>query len=96
LGDHVGNCRFHFYADDLQLYTVDGSGDVNRLVALVNGDLRRILDWSRDNSLILNASKTQVLLVTRKIWPEDVGSDVILGGDSVRMVVWVGKYRSTM
>jgi hypothetical protein len=87
VGDHVGNCRFHLYADDLQIYTVDGSGDVNRFVALVNGDLRRILDWSSYNSFILNTSKTQALLVTRKIWPEDVGSDVILGGDLVRIVV---------
>jgi hypothetical protein len=27
-------------------------------------DLQRILDWSRDNSLTLNASKTQTLLVS--------------------------------
>jgi hypothetical protein len=58
---------------------------MNQLVALVNGDLQRILDWSRDNSFILNASKTQILLVSRRIWPEDVGSDVILRGDSVRL-----------
>jgi hypothetical protein len=44
VGDHFRNCRFHFYADDLQIYTVDGGGCVNQLVALVNGDLRRILD----------------------------------------------------
>jgi hypothetical protein len=33
VGDHVRHCRFHLYADDLQIYTVDGCGDVNRLVA---------------------------------------------------------------
>jgi hypothetical protein len=45
VGDHVRNCRFHLYADDLQIYTVDGSGNVNRLiVVLVNDDLQRILD----------------------------------------------------
>jgi hypothetical protein len=83
VGDHIRNCRFHIHADDLQIYTVDGCGDVNRLVALVNGDLQEILDWLHDNSLILNASKTQVLLVLRRIRPANVGSDVILGGDSV-------------
>jgi hypothetical protein len=72
VGDYVRYCKFHLYADDLQIYTLDGGGDVNRLVALVNGDLQRILDWSRDNSLILNASKTQVLLVLRRIRPKDV------------------------
>jgi hypothetical protein len=86
VGDHVRNCSVHLYADDLQIYTVDGCGDVNRLVALVNGDLQRILDCSRDNSLILNASKTQALLVLRRmIRLEDVGSDVILRGDPVRL-----------
>jgi hypothetical protein len=81
VGDHVRNCRFHLYAGDFQIYTVDGCGEVNRLVALVNGDLRRILDWSPENSLILNASKTQAFLVSRRIRLEDV----ILGGDSVRL-----------
>jgi hypothetical protein len=47
--------------------------------------MQRILDWSRDNSLILNASKTQALLVSRRIRPEYVGSDVILGSVSVRL-----------
>jgi hypothetical protein len=91
VGYHVRNCRFHLYAEDLQIYTVDGCGDMNRLVALVNGDLQRILDWSRDNSLIPNASKTQALLVSRLIRPEDVGSGVILGGDSVRLSDVVNK-----
>jgi hypothetical protein len=83
--DHVRDCRFHLYADDLQIYTVDGCKDVNRLVALVNDALQRILDWSRDNFLILNVSKTQVLLISLSIQSEDVGRDVILGGDSVRL-----------
>jgi hypothetical protein len=47
-------------ADDLQIYTVDEGRDVNQLVALVNGDLQGILDWLRDNSLTLNASKDLV------------------------------------
>jgi hypothetical protein len=81
--DHVRNCRFHIYADDLQIYTVKECGDVNRMVALVNGHLQRILDWSRIKFLILNASKTQALLVSWRIRLEDVSCDVIWGGDSV-------------
>jgi hypothetical protein len=76
VGDHVRNCTVHLYADDLQIYTMGGCRDVDRLVALVNGHLQRILDCSRDNSLILIASKTQALLISRRIRPEDVSSDV--------------------
>jgi hypothetical protein len=33
------NCKFHLYAYDLQLYTVDPVRDVASLVRLVNEDL---------------------------------------------------------
>jgi hypothetical protein len=33
VGDHVRKCRFHLFADDLQIYTVDECRDVNWLVA---------------------------------------------------------------
>jgi hypothetical protein len=52
VGDHVRKCRFHLYVDDLQIYTVDECRDVNRLVALVNDELQRILDRLRANFLI--------------------------------------------
>jgi hypothetical protein len=59
VSDYIRSCMFNLYADDLQIYPVDKDGDVNLWVALINGDLQRILDWSHDNSLILNASQTQ-------------------------------------
>jgi hypothetical protein len=40
---------------------------------------------TRDNSLILNASKTQALLISQRIRSKDFSSVVILGGDSVRL-----------
>jgi hypothetical protein len=60
------NYKFHLYADDLQLYTVDLGGDVDNLVCLVNEDLERIRRWSVDNSLVLNVSKTQAILICRR------------------------------
>jgi hypothetical protein len=78
--DHVRICRFHLYAEDLQIYTVDGCMDMKRFIALVNGDLQRF--WI---DRVIIRSKTQVLLILRRIWLEDVSSDVILGGDTVRL-----------
>jgi hypothetical protein len=52
--EQIMNCKFHLYADDLQLYTVDLEGDVDTLVRLVNEDLEKIRRWYGDNSLVLN------------------------------------------
>jgi hypothetical protein len=74
VGDHIRHCRFHLYAVD-----------VNQLVALINVDLQRILNWSPDNSLIPDASKTQALCILESIRSEDVSSDLIWGWDSVQL-----------
>jgi hypothetical protein len=63
--EQILNCKFHLYVDDLQLYTVDLGGDVDTLVCLVNEDLERTRRWYVDNSLVLNVSKTQAMLISR-------------------------------
>jgi hypothetical protein len=44
--EQIMNCKFHLYADDHQLYTVDLGGDVDTLVRLVNEDFERIRQLS--------------------------------------------------
>jgi hypothetical protein len=61
----VQHCRFHFYADDLQIYTV-GQGNLQLAVWRVNRDLEQILQWAFENSLMLNASKTQGIVIGRR------------------------------
>jgi hypothetical protein len=39
---------------------------VDTLVRLLNEDLERNYRWSADKSLVLNASKTQVMLTSRR------------------------------
>jgi hypothetical protein len=83
-------CKFHLYADDFQLYTVDLGEDVDTLVRLVNENLERIPRWSVDNSLVLNVSKTQVMLICRRnrgVVVEHtltVAGDVVVFSDSVK------------
>jgi Reverse transcriptase (RNA-dependent DNA polymerase) len=59
--DAVRHCRFHLYADDLQVYTV-GLGDLQQSVAMVNSNLEGIGQWTAENSLKLNANKTQGIM----------------------------------
>jgi retron-type reverse transcriptase len=49
--DVIEHCRFHLYANDLQVYSV-GLGDLQQSIARVNSDLERIRQWSACNALI--------------------------------------------
>ena len=52
----------HSYADDTQLIHTFDPTDYNDIVANVNADLRRVLEYSKKHNLKLNAKKTQVML----------------------------------
>jgi Reverse transcriptase (RNA-dependent DNA polymerase) len=58
-------CRFHAYADDLQLYHSADVSDLQRCYDEVNADLGRISEWARKNGLKLNPKKSQVMLIHR-------------------------------
>jgi hypothetical protein len=61
--EQILNCEFHLYADDLQL-TLEGMWIT--LVRLVNEDLKMIHRWCVDNSMVLNVSKTQAMVISRR------------------------------
>jgi hypothetical protein len=50
--EQIINCKFHLYADDLQLYIVDLGGDVDTLVRLANEDLV----WRPESKFVSNTS----------------------------------------
>lgn len=57
------HCKYHFYADDLQIYLSGDKSDIDGMVARVNEDLEAIFRWSTDNGLVLNSDKTQAMLI---------------------------------
>lgn len=57
------NCNVHLYADDVQLTISFAPTNTNIALQGLNEDLGRISDWSRDQSMVLNASKSCVLFI---------------------------------
>lgn len=64
--DNIKHCKFHIYADDLQLFISFKPGDTQEAVGKLNEDLSRIAEWSKINSLVLNPTKSKFLVVGSK------------------------------
>ena len=54
--------HLRFYVDDNKLYTTFPIQQCSPTVTKMNNDLIRIRDWCFDNCLLLNASKTKLML----------------------------------
>jgi Reverse transcriptase (RNA-dependent DNA polymerase) len=59
------NCAFHIYADDLQLYKSCSVENFQQYIDDVNSDLARVHAWAKSNGLLLNPTKSQVIVVYR-------------------------------
>ena len=62
----IKNCRFHLYADDLQLYLSFNHKDTISAVNQINLDLERISQWSDRNCLVLNPVKSKFMVMGTK------------------------------
>jgi hypothetical protein len=56
-------CRFHMYANALQIYHSASISDLQRCYHEVNSDLQRIADLAGANGLKLNPKKSQAILI---------------------------------
>jgi hypothetical protein len=55
--------KFHFYADDLQIYLSGDRKDLDDIISALNQDLAAISRWSAENRLLLNPQNLQVILI---------------------------------
>uniref|UniRef100_A0A2A4KAV4 Reverse transcriptase domain-containing protein n=1 Tax=Heliothis virescens TaxID=7102 RepID=A0A2A4KAV4_HELVI len=81
-------CRYHIYADDVQVYiSFDPREHVNALRDL-NEDLNRIAGWAEVNGLVLNPTKTKYMLFGTKSQISALPSTihVVLMGELVERV----------
>lgn len=56
-------CKYHFYADDLQLYHHSSIDDLHYVINLLNNDLLHLLSWSQRFGIKVNPDKCQAIIV---------------------------------
>jgi hypothetical protein len=75
-------CRFHIYADDLQIYHSSSVADLQRCYDEVNADLKRIYERAGSNCLKLNPKKSQVIPIQRGEVPQP---ELFISPDSIEV-----------
>jgi hypothetical protein len=60
----IRNAKFHFYADDLQIYLSGDKKDLSGIISALNDDLASIARWAAENGLSLNPRKSQAILIS--------------------------------
>jgi hypothetical protein len=60
-------CRFHIYADDLQIYHTCAASDFQNCIKSdeLNLDAQRVHEWAAANGLKMNPMKSQVIVISR-------------------------------
>ena len=56
-------CKFHLYADDLQIYASCKQNDIPSTIKKINEDITQLQEWSLLHGLQINASKTQCIII---------------------------------
>lgn len=57
------HCRFHFYADDVQLYVHFLLADLSRALSLIAADIAHVITFMNCHNLMLNVDKTQAMIM---------------------------------
>jgi len=63
ISDCLNFCKYHLYADDLQLYFPFKINEYENAISSINSDLLSIINYSHGHNLMLNAEKTQPIFV---------------------------------
>lgn len=83
------NCRFHLYADDLQMYITFKPNETAVAVERLNEDLKRVVNWSYKNGLLLNPVKSKYLVLGSKFQIDLINThtpNVLIEGTSIEQV----------
>ena len=59
----IKECKYHMYADDTQIYCSGSPNNIDDLARKINSDLDNIANYSKNNFLKLNASKSTYIII---------------------------------
>uniref|UniRef100_A0A1B6H3Y5 Reverse transcriptase domain-containing protein n=1 Tax=Cuerna arida TaxID=1464854 RepID=A0A1B6H3Y5_9HEMI len=57
------HCKYHMYADDLQIYAHFSVENINDCITKINEDIDRIVKWTDKHGLRLNHEKTKPIII---------------------------------
>lgn len=84
----IKHCKYHIYADDIQLYIDFLPGNLDAALLNLNKDLDMIVKWATNNCLLLNPKKTKFMVLGSKrqlsLLPQTI--DLTLMGEKVERV----------
>ncbi|XP_052749329.1 uncharacterized protein LOC128200304 [Galleria mellonella] len=85
----IQHCKYHIYADDVQLYIPASRGNVSGSVSKLNEDLERIANWSVKNAMMLNPKKSVYMVLGSKKQVKFIFSqnpDIYISGERIDYV----------
>jgi Reverse transcriptase (RNA-dependent DNA polymerase) len=60
-------CKYHIYADDIQLYIECSPSALDEAIQIMNFILGDIVTWTESHGLKLNPTKSQVMLIATQL-----------------------------
>ena len=82
-------CKYHIYADDIQVYIHTKPADAQAAINKLNEDLLRISTWSQLNALVLNGNKSKFMILGTRKQVDRISvlvKDVIVSGERIGRV----------
>ena len=78
-------CVIHMFADDVQLYLGSTYTNIEYSAQLINSDLKRVAQWSLNNLLPINSTKTKAMFISRR-QGRSVLPDLIINDNKIEYV----------
>jgi hypothetical protein len=66
IGSCFSLCKYHLFADDLQIYVHCKVDEISECVNKINTEILRLVNWTEKHGLTLNPKKTQAMIIKNR------------------------------